>query len=425
MRAFADGWDDPIDVLINNAGVMAIPEKRTADGFEMQIGTNHLGHFALANLLLPRIGDRVVVLSSGAHRMGSMRLDDLNWERGGYKRWRAYGQSKLANLLFTGELQRRLSEAGSPVRAVAAHPGYAATNLQNRTESVLQNTIMAISNKVIAQSEEMGALPTLYAATQDIPGDSYVGPDGFQEQRGYPTLVGRNGAACDVETARRLWELSEERDASVPARLLGRGRRPHGPRSLRRAGRQDHAARRRGLGGDRARRLGKSSGATFRDLARTGLAAELVTADIMRWAPPAPVDAILFDAPCSATGISAATPTCSTASGRGVAELAEAQKAMLLRAADWLKPGGTLVYSVCSLEPEEGEAVADAFPRRASDYALVDRPGELARASTPCASYPAPSRAGRRGRLLHRPLHAREITGDKSGPSLPRDSAQG
>ena len=210
VRAFADGWDDPIDVLINNAGVMAIPEKRTADGFEMQIGTNHLGHFALANLLLPRIGDRVVVLSSGAHRMGSMRLDDLNWERGGYKRWRAYGQSKLANLLFTSELQRRLSEAGSSVRAVAAHPGYAATNMQNRTESVLQNTIMAISNKVIAQSEDMGALPTLYAATQDIPGDSYVGPDGFQEQRGHPTLVGRNDAARDVETARRLWELSEE-----------------------------------------------------------------------------------------------------------------------------------------------------------------------------------------------------------------------
>ncbi|HYI20957.1 MAG TPA: oxidoreductase [Solirubrobacteraceae bacterium] len=210
VHAFADAWDDPIDVLINNAGVMAIPEKRTADGFEMQIGTNHLGHFALANLLLPRIGDRVVVLSSGAHRMGSMRLDDLNWERGGYKRWRAYGQSKLANLLFTSELQRRLSEVGSSVRAVAAHPGYAATNLQNRTESVLQNTIMAISNKVIAQSEEMGALPTLYAATQDIPGDSYVGPDGFQEQRGHPTLVGRTDAARDVETARRLWELSEE-----------------------------------------------------------------------------------------------------------------------------------------------------------------------------------------------------------------------
>jgi NAD(P)-dependent dehydrogenase (short-subunit alcohol dehydrogenase family) len=210
VRAFADAWDGPIDVLINNAGVMAIPEKRTADGFEMQIGTNHLGHFALTNLLLPRIGDRVVSVSSGAHRMGSIRLDDLNWERGNYQRWRAYGQSKLANLLFISELQRRLEESGSAVRAVAAHPGYAATNLQNRTENVLQNTLMAIGNKVMAQSDEMGALPTLYAATQDIPGDSYVGPDGFQEQRGHPKLVGRNDAAKDTETGKRLWTLSEE-----------------------------------------------------------------------------------------------------------------------------------------------------------------------------------------------------------------------
>jgi NAD(P)-dependent dehydrogenase (short-subunit alcohol dehydrogenase family) len=210
VRAFADGWDGQIDVLVNNAGVMAIPQKRTADGFEMQIGTNHLGHFALANLLLPHVSDRVVVVASGAHRMGKIRLDDLNWEQGGYQRWRAYGQSKLANLLFMSELQRRLSEAGSDLRAVAAHPGWAATNLQNRTENVVQNTLMAIGNKVIAQSDEMGALPTLYAATQDIPGDSYVGPDGFQEQRGHPTLVGRNDAARDMETARRLWERSEE-----------------------------------------------------------------------------------------------------------------------------------------------------------------------------------------------------------------------
>ena len=133
VHAFADGFEGDIDVLINNAGVMAIPESRTADGFEMQIGTNHLGHFALANLLLPRIRDRVVVVASGAHRMGQIRLDDLNWEQGGYKSWRAYGQSKLANLLFTSELQRRLAEAGSDVRAVAAHPGYAATNLQSHT----------------------------------------------------------------------------------------------------------------------------------------------------------------------------------------------------------------------------------------------------------------------------------------------------
>jgi len=209
VHAFADGWDGDIDVLIDNAGVMAIPEQRTADGFEMQIGTNHLGHFALTNLLLPRVRDRVVVLASGAHRMGAIRLDDLNWEQGGYQRWRAYGQSKLANLLFMSELQRRLSEAGSPVRAVAAHPGYAATNLQSHTGSLLQTALMRIGNTLIAQSDERGAWPTLYAATQDIAGDSYVGPDGLQEARGRPTLVGRSAAAKDAETARRLWELSE------------------------------------------------------------------------------------------------------------------------------------------------------------------------------------------------------------------------
>src|SRR3954453_20944272 len=134
VRAFADAWDGDLDVLINNAGVMATPERRTADGFELQIGTNHLGPFALTNLLLPRIADRVVTVSSGGHRMGTIRLDDLNWHRGGYQRWRAYGQSKLANLLFMLELQRRLAEAGSSVRALAAHPGYAATNLQQHTE---------------------------------------------------------------------------------------------------------------------------------------------------------------------------------------------------------------------------------------------------------------------------------------------------
>jgi NAD(P)-dependent dehydrogenase (short-subunit alcohol dehydrogenase family) len=210
VREFAAGWDEPLDVLVNNAGVMAIPERRTEDGFEMQIGTNHLGHFALTNLLLPQITDRVVTVSSGAHRTGSIDLDDLNWERRGYQRWRAYGQSKLANLLFTLELQRRLDEVGSDLRAVAAHPGYASTNLQGRTENLIQHTVMWFSNLVIAQSEEMGALPTLYAATQDIPGGSYVGPDGIGEQRGHPKLVGRSSAARDEEKAKGLWELSEE-----------------------------------------------------------------------------------------------------------------------------------------------------------------------------------------------------------------------
>src|SRR3954451_24717863 len=210
VREFADAWDGPLDVLVNNAGVMAVPESRTKDGFEMQIGTNHLGPFALTNLLLPRITDRVVTVSSPAHRMGGLELGDLNWEKRRYQRWRAYGQSKLSNLLFTLELQRRLTEAGSDLRAVAAHPGYAATNLQSRTGNWLQNAAMAIGNRVLAQSDEMGALPTIYAATQDVPGGAYVGPGGFQEQRGYPKLVGRSSAASDEQSARRLWELSEE-----------------------------------------------------------------------------------------------------------------------------------------------------------------------------------------------------------------------
>jgi NAD(P)-dependent dehydrogenase (short-subunit alcohol dehydrogenase family) len=210
VRAFADAWAGDLDVLINNAGVMAVPESRTKDGFEMQIGTNHLGPFALTNLLLPHVTARVTTVSSTAHRMGKIDLDDLNWETRGYSRWPAYGQSKLANLLFTLELDRRLTEAGSDVRATAAHPGYAATNLQSHTGSRLQNGVMWVGNKVFAQSDAMGALSTLYAATEDIPGGSYVGPGGFQEQRGHPKLVGRTGSAKDADMAKRLWEKSEE-----------------------------------------------------------------------------------------------------------------------------------------------------------------------------------------------------------------------
>jgi NAD(P)-dependent dehydrogenase (short-subunit alcohol dehydrogenase family) len=209
VRAFAGAWEGDLDVLVNNAGVMATPERRTSDGFELQIATNHLGPFALTNLLLPHITDRVVTVSSGMHRTGKIRLDDLNWEHGRYQRWAAYNQSKLANLLFTGELQRRLDAAGSAVRAVAAHPGYAATNLQHQTGNAVEDVLMTIGNWVFAQTDEMGALPILYAATQDLPGNSYVGPDGFQEGRGHPKLVGRSAAANDAETARRLWELSE------------------------------------------------------------------------------------------------------------------------------------------------------------------------------------------------------------------------
>jgi NAD(P)-dependent dehydrogenase (short-subunit alcohol dehydrogenase family) len=210
VRAFASTWAGSLDVLVNNAGVMAVPRGRTADGFETQLGTNHLGHYALSNLLLRHITDRVVTVSSAAHRHGRIDLDDLNWEHRRYRRWAAYGQSKLANLLFTLELDRRLVEAGSPVRALAAHPGYAATNLQLRTGSILQTSLMALTNRLFAQSDAMGALPTLYAATQDLPGGSYVGPDGTGERRGHPTLVGRTAAASDAEMAKRLWDRSAE-----------------------------------------------------------------------------------------------------------------------------------------------------------------------------------------------------------------------
>src|SRR3954470_11890064 len=224
---FAAAQDQDIDVLINNAGVMATPQGKTKDGFELQFGTNPLGHFALTNLLLPRIKNRVVTVASTAHKRGSIQLDDLNWERREYKAWSAYGQSKLANLLFTLELTRRLTEAGSNVEAFAAHPGWAATNLQQHTGSRLQNTLMQIGNKILAQSDTMGALPTLYAATQDLVGGSYIGPDGFQEGRGHPTVVGRTKAASDASMARRLWDASEELTgvsfplATVPAATPG------------------------------------------------------------------------------------------------------------------------------------------------------------------------------------------------------------
>ena len=210
VRAFAAETTEPIDVLINNAGVMATPLGRTAQGFETQFGVNHLGHFALTNLLLPKITDRVVSVASGAHRRGHIDLDDLNWERRSYQRWAAYGQSKLANLLFILELERRLTAAGSPVRALAAHPGYAATNLQSHSGHPIIDRMMKLGNRVMAQSQDMGALPTVYAASQDLPGGSYVGPDGRSELRGNPPLVGRTAEASDPKVAAALWTASEE-----------------------------------------------------------------------------------------------------------------------------------------------------------------------------------------------------------------------
>jgi len=210
VREFAGSWTGEIDILINNAGVMVPPLSRTVEGFELQFGTNHLGHFALTNLLLERITGRVVTVSSGAHRIGAIDFDDLNWERKPYRAWRAYGQSKLANLLFTSELQRRLSDAGSDVLATAAHPGYAATNLQFAGGNKVVALLSVVGNRTLAQDENGGALPTLYAAVADIPGDSYAGPGRFMEQRGPAKLVGRSGAAKDREVARRLWDVSEE-----------------------------------------------------------------------------------------------------------------------------------------------------------------------------------------------------------------------
>ena len=211
---FASSWDGEIDLLINNAGVMIPPLSRTAEGFELQFGTNHLGHFALTNLLLERVSGRVVTVSSMAHRSGRIDFDDLNWERKPYSGWRAYSQSKLANLLFTSELQRRLSDSGSTVLATAAHPGYAATNLQFHSGRRVFDLLSSVGNRLLAQDENGGALPTLYAALEDIPGDSYAGPGGFMEQRGAAKLVGRSAAAQDTEVARRLWDVSEELTAT-------------------------------------------------------------------------------------------------------------------------------------------------------------------------------------------------------------------
>ncbi|MGC0331045.1 NAD(P)-dependent dehydrogenase (short-subunit alcohol dehydrogenase family) [Streptomyces sp. SAI-170] len=214
VRGFAKEWQErPLDLLINNAGVMMLPRQETRDGFEMQFGTNHLGHFALTNLLLPYVTDRVVTVSSGAHRWGGaknrIRFEDLHWTSG-YTPQAAYAQSKLANLLFTLELQRRLAEAGSGVRALAAHPGWSATNLQSHAANPVARVFMQLGNRFIAQPDTSGALPTLYAATQDLPGAGYVGPDGPGELRGAPTLVGRSPAASDPAAARRLWDVSEE-----------------------------------------------------------------------------------------------------------------------------------------------------------------------------------------------------------------------
>ncbi|HEV7482953.1 MAG TPA: oxidoreductase [Solirubrobacterales bacterium] len=217
VRAFAERFradHGSLDLLINNAGVMAPPRRQTADGFELQFGTNHLGHFALTGLLLGemqgREDARVVTVSSTAHKFGRISFDNLGGERY-YFRWRAYGQSKLANILFARELDRRLRAAGSSVKSLAAHPGYASTNLQTAAPPLLDRTLMRVTNLLVGQSPEMGALPELYAATRpNLDGGLFIGPDGFEEQRGHPKVVNPVGAGRNERTAARLWEVSEE-----------------------------------------------------------------------------------------------------------------------------------------------------------------------------------------------------------------------
>jgi NAD(P)-dependent dehydrogenase (short-subunit alcohol dehydrogenase family) len=199
-----------LDLLVNNAGIMAVPEGRTADGFELQFGTNHLGHFALTGRLLPLLqkapAPRVVTVSSGAHVLGKINFADLQGDQG-YKRWRAYGQSKLANLLFTSELHRR---AGGSILATAAHPGYAATHLQEHQGQAAFQALMNVGNKILAQTDVQGAWPTLYAASMpDVLGDSYYGPH-LMAMRGHPVPTWRTASAKDADTASKLWDISEE-----------------------------------------------------------------------------------------------------------------------------------------------------------------------------------------------------------------------
>jgi NAD(P)-dependent dehydrogenase (short-subunit alcohol dehydrogenase family) len=211
VRAFATAWDGPIDLLINNAGVYELTLTHTADGFEADFGVNHLGHFALTNLLLEQVSGRVVSVASQAERQGRLDFDDFNWAARPYKPSRAYNDSKLATLLFTAELQRRLAAAGSPVKAVAGHPGLVNTPIYTHDgPRRLADAVWAPLLHLVAQDPDHGALPILFAATADLPGNSFTGPRHLAHMRGGYQLIGRSAAAQDPGLARRLWTVSEE-----------------------------------------------------------------------------------------------------------------------------------------------------------------------------------------------------------------------
>ncbi len=213
LAAAVAAGHERLDVLVNNAGVMMPPQSQTADGFELQFGTNHLGHFALTGLLLGRIGGadpRVVTVTSLEHRPGRIDFDDLGLVHG-YDTRAAYQRSKLANAAFGIEFDRRLRAAGAPVKSVLAHPGYSATNLQSTGPTGLMKQILKVGNALLAQSADAGTRPQLYAASApDVEGGDFIGPDGFHEARGHPKRVKATSRARDPELGRRLWEVSEE-----------------------------------------------------------------------------------------------------------------------------------------------------------------------------------------------------------------------
>lgn len=206
VRAFAAAWQGPIDLLINNAGATPPPALTLSeDGFELQFATNHLGHFALTNLLIESVTGRVVTVASLAARAGRLDFGDLSWARRGYRPLRVYNATKLANLLFTAELQRRLTAAGATVRSVAAHPGFVSSGIYRDSGTVTRSFV-----RLAAQSSSQGALPVLYAAVGDVAGGGFTGPSRMGHMRGAPQLIKSPPAARDPELAARLWTLSEE-----------------------------------------------------------------------------------------------------------------------------------------------------------------------------------------------------------------------